>query len=122
MEILDKLFHLEHEAAEFGFKWETPEQIMAQIRSELTEIEEHLAKPQDKDKLQEEIGDLLHAAFSLCIFCKFNPEETLANSVNKFEKRFRETQRLALKEGLENLNGQSFNKLMELWEKAKKQL
>lgn len=117
--ILKKLSSLEKEAAEFGFKWETAEQIMAQIRSELIEIEVHL-KDKDRNKLQEEIGDLLHAAFSLCIFCQFNADETLAESVNKFEVRFKEAQRLAKLQGLPDLNGQPFDKLMAFWDKAKK--
>jgi len=117
-ELLKKLCFLENEATAFGFKWETAEQIMAQIRSELVEIEVHL-KDQDRHKLQDEIGDLLHAAFSLCIFCQFDAEETLAKSIIKFESRFRETQQLAKIEGFNDLTGQPFEKLMELWNKAK---
>lgn len=118
MQLLEKLSLLEKQAHEFGFKWETAEQIMAQIRSETAEIEVHL-QDQNQKKLQEEIGDLMHAVFSLCIFCQFNPEKTLSESVNKFERRFRATQEFAKQEGLTTLNGQSFKKLMELWDKAK---
>lgn len=118
MTTLDKLLALENEAAEFGFKWENPEQIIVQIQNEVAEIEVHL-QDHDQDKLQEEIGDLLHAAFSLCVFCQFNPEETLTKSVAKFEKRFRSTQALAKAEGLSTLNGQSFEKLIALWDRAK---
>ncbi len=53
---------------------ETPEQIKQQILSELEEIEVHL-QDKDRHKLQEELGDLLHAAFSLTVFCQFDPEE-----------------------------------------------
>jgi uncharacterized protein YabN with tetrapyrrole methylase and pyrophosphatase domain len=118
METMKHLTNLENKAAEFGFKWETAEQIMAQIRSELKEIEVHL-KDQDQEKLQDEIGDLLHAAFSLCIFCQFDPNKTLAHSVKKFEKRFNAIKQLTAAEGLNNLNGQTFQKLMEFWDKAK---
>ena len=76
MNILDKIALLETEAATFGFKWETPQQIKEQIISEIAEIDVHL---QDKhqEKLQEEIGDLLHAVFSLTVFCGFDPQTTL---------------------------------------------
>lgn len=118
MDILKKIVGLEEEAANFGFKWETTKQIMAQIQSETSEIDIHL-KDGDQKKLQEEIGDLMHAVFSLCVFCQFSPEETLANSVNKFERRFKMIQQLAAEKGLHTLNGQSFNELMTLWDKAK---
>src|SRR5438094_84896 len=81
--ILKKLSALENEASHFGFKWEKEEQIIAQIRSELKEIEIDLKHQSDKHKLQEEIGDLLHAAFSLCVFCQFDSEETLSKSITK---------------------------------------
>lgn len=121
MNILEKLTQLENEAAVFGFKWENADQIMAQILNEIKEIDVHL-KDQDKNKLQEEIGDLLHAVFSLCVFCQFNAEKTLDKSVSKFERRFQTVQQLAIQEGLQNLNGQSFKKLMTLWDKAKEQV
>ena len=118
MNILNKLTELEDQAAQFGFKWETPEQIMAQIHSECSEIDVNL-KDHDKEKLQEEIGDLLHAVFSLCVFCKFSPEETLQKSVKKFERRFRAVKEIAYKQGLNTLDGLEFDELMRLWDEAK---
>ncbi|SRR5579883_182314 len=119
MDPFKKLTDLEKEAADFGFKWETTQQIMAQIKSEIAEIEVHL-NDQDQLKLQDEIGDLLHAVCSLCVFCEIDPEKTLIHSIKKFEKRFRAVQQLARQEGLTTLQGQSFQKLMALWDQAKK--
>lgn len=121
MDILKKLTTLENEATRFGFKWENAEQILAQINSECSEIKVHLNKTdsENKIKLQEEIGDLLHAVFSLCVFCQFDPQETLENSVNKFERRFDEVKQLAKEEGLKSLNGLPFGELMRLWDSAK---
>lgn len=118
MTIFEKLTQLEEEAADFGFKWETTDQILAQIRSEVDEIEVDLKKD-DRKKIQEEMGDLLHAVFSLCVFCQFDAKTTLVKSVNKFDRRFRLIQQLAKQEGLQTLAGQPFQKLMALWEKAK---
>ncbi|HSW93628.1 MAG TPA: MazG nucleotide pyrophosphohydrolase domain-containing protein [Gammaproteobacteria bacterium] len=117
-DLLKKLTALENEAATFGFKWDAASQIMAQIRSELAEIEDHLHDT-DRVRLQEEIGDLLHAAFSLCIFCQLDANETLSKSVMKFASRFNAVKQLAQIEGLQDLNGQPFNKLMALWDQAK---
>lgn len=118
MNILEKLTNLEHEAADFGFKWETSNQIIEQIKSEITEIDVHL-KDGDQNKLQDEIGDLLHAVFSLCIFNQFDPEKTLSNSIKKFERRFKLVEQLAKEKGLNNLHGLSFQELMSYWEQAK---
>ena len=89
MDFLDKVVSLEEDASEFGFRWETPDQIMKQIESECDEIKEHIhiGNPQiNKAALQEEIGDLLHAAFSLCVFYGFSPRVTLGQSLTKFEQ------------------------------------
>src|SRR5579872_1273470 len=118
MNILEKLVSLENEAADFGFKWEAADQIMSQINSECSEIDIHL-KDGDKEKLQEEIGDLMHAIFSLCVFCKFDPSNTLENSINKFERRFKIVRQLAQEQGLKTLDKQSFDELMNFWNKAK---
>lgn len=118
MDIITKLSKLEQEAQQFGFCWENSQQIMEQIHSECQEVEAHL-KDRDPTKLQDEIGDLLHAVYSLCLFCKLDPTETLANSVDKFSRRFELVKELASKQGLQNLTGQSFKNLMQLWDQAK---
>lgn len=119
MDIFTKLLKLEHEATDFGFAWDNSEQIMTQILSECKEVKVHLYD-ENKEKLQEEIGDLLHAIFSLCAFNKIDALDTLTNSVNKFERRFRVVQELAKEQGYSSLKGESFEKLMQLWDASKK--
>ena len=122
MDYLKKVIELEDEAEQFGFRWETTDQIMEQIQSECIEINEHLnseLEPLNKIELQEEIGDLLHAVFSLCVFCKLNPTETLAKTLTKFERRLNAVKKITQYNGLTNLNGHSFDELMNIWKKAK---
>lgn len=125
MNLLEKVYVLEQDAAEFGFRWETTEQIMAQIESECIEINEHLhAGPEHANaaELQEEIGDLLHAVFSLCVFCKINPEDTLAKTLLKFERRLNAVKAIAAESGLASLHGAEFATLMRLWDQAKQRV
>ncbi len=116
--ILEKLVRLENEANQFGFNWTKSEQIMAQIQSECDEIQVHLDDG-NREKLKEEIGDLLHVVYSLCIFCQLDPNETLQYSVNKFERRFKQVKQLAKDKGLTELKGYSFEELMSFWNEAK---
>jgi len=123
LDALEKVLHLEQDADAFGFKWENTAQIMAQIRSECEEIEAHLMQAAcDDEALQEEIGDLLHAVFSLTVFCKFKPRDTLQKSLSKFERRMHRIKQLAEAEGRADLNGDSFDELMRFWDKAKSQV
>lgn len=122
MELLDKISALDEEASRFGFKWQSAEQIMNQIQSEFDEIKEHLDHESSKvnqTALQEEIGDLLHAVFSLCLFCKLSPRVTLGQSLTKFERRLRAVKLIAEERELINLDGLAFDELMHIWGKAK---
>ena len=122
MDLLDKVVLLENEASAFGFQWETTAQIMAQIQSECLEIEEHLVHGVEnapQTKLEEEIGDLLHAVFSLCVFCKLQPRKTLDHTLTKFERRLHAVKCIAKEQGLANLGACSFDELMVIWQQAK---
>ena len=123
MELLKKLVALENIADNFGFSWEKPQQIIDQIRSECLEIIEHIepnSKNTDELALQEEVGDLLHAAFSLCIFLKLDPEDTLKKTIAKFDRRLSAVKQITIEKGLNDLKGKSFNELMQIWQAAKK--
>ena len=122
MDLLERVVVLENEASEFGFEWETTSQIMAQIQSECDEVNEHLlqgASSANQAELQEEIGDLLHAVFSLCVFCKLSPRETLQQTLDKFEGRLNAVRDIAREDGIDNLAGYPFDELMAIWQKAK---
>jgi len=119
MTIFERLTLIEKQADDFGFMWENPFQILDQIQSECQEIQNDLTQNGDQSHLQEEIGDLLHAAFSLCLFCNFDAEETLVKSVDKFERRFKALKSLVHESGQETLQGQPVEILMAFWDKAK---
>lgn len=118
---IQKVEHEERRASEFGFCWQTVDQLIEQIRSECVEIKEAHEK-NDRAHLQEEVGDLLHAAVGLAIFCGLDPSETLNQSCDKFKKRLDAVVELVKKDGLEHLQNQPFDLLMQYWDKAKKAL
>ncbi|MDP1604694.1 MAG: MazG nucleotide pyrophosphohydrolase domain-containing protein [Legionella sp.] len=121
MELLDKICVLEKDAERLGFCWENTTQIMAQIESECAEIKEHLSLKFESNSagLQEEIGDLMHAVFSLSLFCHFDPKDTLSKALFKFEKRINAVRQLASSRGLTTLEGLSFEQIMMYWKDAK---
>lgn len=121
MNLFKKLNELDCEASEFGFQWENATQIIRQIKSECEEVEEHLREKSSltESNLQEEVGDLLHAAFSLSMFCKLDPEKTLEDALIKFEKRLKMVKLIAKEKGLVTIHGLSFAECMTIWNQAK---
>lgn len=120
-ELLDKITLLEKISKEFGFYWENTEQLFNQIYSECQEIKEALSK-NDQENLKEEIGDFIHAAISLCIFCNITPEESLISSVRKYELRLKALMEEAQADGYVDLKGQDTELLLKYWRKAKQKV
>lgn len=116
--LLQRIVEQEKEAKKFGFYWESEQQLIEQIQSECEEIREASSKG-DQKNLQEEIGDLMSAAVSLCIFFGFDPEATLAESIEKFQLRYDTLVRLVKEQGLDSLVGKSMPELLEFWHRAK---
>ncbi len=117
---LDSLINLEIEAREFGFDWPDRESIIEQALSECEEIKEAIQNNESKERIQEEIGDLIHTAISLCIFAGFDTKETIAKVTDKFGARMQKVKALTKEKGLLSLKGQSTEFMLELWSNAKK--
>ena len=107
-------------AREFGFEWPNLEMILEQASSEIDEIREAVDNNELSSRIQEEMGDLLHTAISLCIFSEFDIDETLAKTSNKFGSRMSALKVIAEQRGYKSLKGQSTEFLLELWHEAKK--
>lgn len=117
---LNKLIELEKDAILFGFEWPNQKAIIKQAINECIEIQEAIDMNESSDRIQEEIGDLMHASISLCLFSGFNVEETLNKFSSKFEHRMNSVKLLAKKLGLNSLQGQSTEFMLKLWDEAKK--
>lgn len=117
-DLFKKIIEQDKESLDFGFYWESMEQLLNQIRSECDEVREAYLKG-DKKHLKEEIGDLIHAAITLGSFCNIDPKDVLNESIEKYQKRFDTLVELVKADGLENLKDKSMDVLLAYWVKAK---
>ena len=117
---LQKLITEERKARILGFDWPNYEMIFEQMIDEIREVREDIDNNAPPHKLQEEIGDVLHVAISLCVYAGFDVEETFGLVNNKFSKRMSRVEELTKQRGLPNLKGQSMEFMLELWREAKK--
>lgn len=79
---------LQKRAARTGFDWERPEQILDKIQEEIREVQEELHGA-ERERLQEELGDLLFSCVNLVRYLGFDPEQCMRLANRKFEHRFR---------------------------------
>ncbi len=119
VDLLNKVVEQEKAALEFGFYWESANQLIQQIKSECDEVEA-AQLTQNRAHLKEELGDLITATISLCIFLKYDPLDTLHESIHKFQKRYDALVTLAKEDGHKNLKNQPLHILLSYWERAKK--
>jgi GNAT superfamily N-acetyltransferase/NTP pyrophosphatase (non-canonical NTP hydrolase) len=119
MNQLIKLLELERDARQFGFDWPDQFMILDQIVDECREVREDIVSNSTEDKIQEEVGDLLHAVISLCVFSGFSIESIIEKTNAKFAKRMSLLKQLTQKYGLENLHGQSIEFMLKLWGEVK---
>ena len=82
--------------AKYGLDFENVEQIFEKVEEELGEVKEAL---NNKEKLAEEMGDLLFSVCNLARFTKVEGEESLTFTTKKFIKRALKTEELILKDG-----------------------
>lgn len=116
---LECLVRLERECTEFGFVWPNLAMVLDQVASECQEIKESLDQGESRERLQEEIGDLVHATLSLCMTAGFDVEETLEKVAQKFGRRVTALKEVAQADGYDTLRGLPTEALLHLWRQAK---
>ena len=97
-----------------GFDWENKNQVLEKIKEELKELQEETSK----NKIKEEVGDLLFSVINYARFINVDPEEALELTNRKFKKRFNYLESEIKKEG-KNLNKMSLNEMNVYWNKSK---
>ena len=98
-----------------GFEWDCVESLKECIKSEYKEFEEAVLSG-DKDKMEDEMGDIFFATVNLARWYKIDAEQALLRANKKFSKRFRKMEELAEKP----LDEYSYEEYDKLWKQAKK--
>jgi ATP diphosphatase len=101
-----------------GMDWADVHAVLAKVREEMDEVEGALAR-NDTDAAAEELGDMLLALANAPRFIGHSAEETLRRACDKFTRRFRKVEAIAMSRGLD-LATLGPEKLEELWREAKR--
>jgi ATP diphosphatase len=104
-------------AAKVGFDWPETAQVVAKIEEEIAEVEE-ASRSGNKDRLEDEIGDLLFAVTNLARHHGVSPETALRRTNAKFERRFGAIE-TALKQRGRTLEMAELDEMEDLWIAAK---
>ena len=108
---------IQQKAKKAGFDWPEIDGCYDALGSEIIELKE-AAESDDKDKIIDEMGDVLFSCVNISRFLKVDAEEALTASTDKFMKRFLIVEKLAGEKGID-MNNATLEELDALWEIAK---
>ena len=117
---LPRAAKLQKRAARIGFDWPDTAGVYDKIAEEIAELKT-AEENNDKENIEEELGDLLFTVVNLSRHLKVDPESALRRANQKFEARFKAIEKFAQEENI-TLSGNdkvSAEQLEQWWEKAK---
>ncbi len=119
---LESAYKIGVKSTKVNFDWENYYQVMNKVEEEWQEVKEELPPGGkfDKNRVKEEIGDLLFSVAQLARHLEINPEECLRDANKKFIKRFQKVEDTVKAKG-KTLEGTAQSELEEIWVKVKKQ-
>ena len=115
---LTRAAKLQQKAAEVGFDWGAIDPIFAKIQEEITEIRYEIAIGGSKERLADELGDVMFACVNLARHLKLDPEAALRGTNAKFERRFQRIEQWLAKNNRAPVDS-TLTEMDALWNQAK---
>ena len=116
---LMRAVRLQDKAATVGFDWNDPRAVLAKLREEIAEVEAEIdAERQSRDRLEDEVGDLLFAVANLARHLGVDPDQALRRTNAKFVRRFGSIEGALAKDGRRPADA-TLEEMEALWQRAK---
>lgn len=110
---------LQKRAARVGFDWPELPPVFAKVREELAELEHEIESGAPRERLEDELGDVLFAAANMARKLGVDPEQALRSTNRKFERRFRHMEARLKERGLQP-EKVSLEEMDSYWDEAKR--
>lgn len=101
-----------------GFDWEEKSQVWTKVFEEYRELRREIQND-DKEKIEEEFGDLFFSLINAARLYGINPENALEKTNEKFTKRFNYLEDKTIRAG-KSLRDMTLAEMDVYWEEAKK--
>jgi MazG family protein len=110
-----RAFHIGTRVASVGFDWARTEDVVDKIQEEVDELREAVG---DRERAEEEMGDLLFSIANLARKLGIEPETALRKANDKFTKRFTAMERQTADEG-KTLSAMTLDEMEQEWQRVK---
>jgi len=115
---LHRAYLITQRASRVGFDWEDREGVLKKLKEEVKELESAVSGG-NKEKIVQEMGDLLFSIVNLGRFLEVDPESAVTKAVDRFISRFRYIEQ-RLKERGKDPSQSTLEEMDQLWEEAKR--
>ena len=117
---INRSFKIGKKARAVGFDWPETNGVFKKVFEEVDELKAAI-ESNNKDDIENELGDLFFTLVSLSRHLNVNPENALRGANSKFIKRFRTMEHIA-KTKNKSLDEMSSDELESLWQEAKEKI
>lgn len=108
---------IQERVSRVGFDWQQIEEVFEKFEEEWQEFREARSE-EHRQKVEEELGDLLFALVNVARYVDVDPEQALAKTNRKFSRRFNYIERQTKQAG-KTLDDASLEEMDAFWEEAK---
>lgn len=115
---LIKANRIQEKARAVGFDWDERVQVWDKVEEELQELKTEIDR-MDKDKMENEFGDLIFSIVNASRLYGIDPETALERTNLKFISRFNYLETNTIKKG-KNLRNMTLAEMNVIWEEAKR--
>jgi XTP/dITP diphosphohydrolase len=112
-----KAHRIQDKARNAGFDWDQKEDVWEKVAEEMNELKVEIAS-MDKDKMENEFGDLFFSLINAARLYKINPDNALERTNQKFIYRFNYMEQKAKEQG-KFLKDMTLAEMEALWQEAK---
>jgi MazG family protein len=117
MPALSHAKRIAEQASSVGFDWNDPLAALAKVEEEVEELKREIMDGR-KERVEEELGDILFAVSNVARLAHVNPEFALKSTNKKFIKRFRYIEECLKGQGKDIVNT-GLEEMEALWREAK---
>ena len=119
---LHEAHQISSRAARVGFDWPDVDGIFDKLQEEVRELKEAISAGGDegrRERLEDEIGDMLFVIVNIARYLKIDSESALKRANRKFKSRFQYMESELAKQG-KNLDQTPLAEMEALWQRAKR--
>ncbi len=130
---LVQAMRLQEKASQVGFDWDNKTQVWEKVKEELGEVEEEMQQEMqqkvqsdshqpdiNKERLEEELGDLMFSIVNFARFNKIDPDNALSKANKKFMNRFKGMEQIIAASG-KKMTDLNLPELDAIWDEVKKE-